>query len=88
MMVVLVTRVGSNLYGTWLAFLASSPRADITLPSANSPQLMLNSVGYQSSRFSQSLSFQTAVTNLIPSFARSPVAPVRFSLSDPARSTK
>ena len=41
--------VGSNLYGTWLAFLASSPRADITLPSANRPQLMLNMVGYQSS---------------------------------------
>ena len=62
MMVVLVTRVGSNLYGTWLAFLASSPRADITLPSANSPQLMLNIVGYQSSKFFQFLEFQT-VTN-------------------------
>ena len=32
------------------------------------------------------LSFKT--TNLIPSFARSPVAPVLLSLSDPARSTK
>ena len=37
--------MGSHLYGTWLAFLASSPRADITFPSANKPQLMLNIVG-------------------------------------------
>ena len=38
--------MGSHLYGTWLAFLASSPRADITFPSANKPQLMLNIVGF------------------------------------------
>ena len=86
-MVGVVIRVESNLYGTWLAFLASSPRADITLPSANNPQLMLNIIGYQLSWFCQIWRFPET-TNLIPSLARSPVAPVRLSLSDPARSTK
>ena len=32
--------MGSHLYGTWLAFLASSPRADITFPSADSERLI------------------------------------------------
>lgn len=36
---------GTHLYGTWLAFRASSPRADITFPRANKPQLMLKIIG-------------------------------------------
>ena len=35
----------THLYGTWLAFRASSPRADITFPRANKPQLMLKIIG-------------------------------------------
>ena len=36
---------GTHLYGTWLALRASSPRADITFPRANKPQLMLKIIG-------------------------------------------
>mmetsp|Transcript_40057 Transcript_40057/g.77967 ORF Transcript_40057/g.77967 Transcript_40057/m.77967 type:complete len:217 (-) Transcript_40057:509-1159(-) len=55
----------ASLNGTWAAFLFSSPKAEMTLPRANNPLLML-----------------------IPSFILSPVAPVRLTLSDPAKSTK